>query len=59
MWASGTSLQQLVKAVKLAKKTQRKANMMGRAGEADRVILNSMPKHLFAGKRKMGKTDRR
>ena len=36
-----------------------KRNMEARAGEADRKILCAMPKHLFAGKRGMGKTDRR
>ena len=49
----------LAKAVKLAKVTQRRAHLMARAGEGDRVILNAMPKHLFAGKRKMGTNDRR
>ncbi|XP_071439336.1 nucleolar GTP-binding protein 1 [Hetaerina americana] len=31
----------------------------GRKGEADRFIGTKMPKHLFAGKRGVGKTDRR
>ena len=31
----------------------------GKAGEADRKITTKMPKHLFSGKRKMGKTQRR
>merc|ERR1712038_1562850 len=43
----------------LAKKSQRKMNRLGKAGEADRVIRTKMPKHLFAGKRKGGKTQRR
>lgn len=30
-----------------------------RKGEGDRTIHNLKPKHLFAGKRKAGKTDRR
>ena len=34
-------------------------HQMAKAGEADRVIPNKMPKHLFSGKRGMGKTDRR
>lgn len=34
-------------------------NRDSKKGEADRVILCSKPKHLFAGKRGMGKTDRR
>jgi len=44
---------------KLHKISQRKANSEARKGEADRRILTAKPKHLFAGKRKMGKTDRR
>jgi len=47
------------KAKKLAKVTQRKMNLDARKGEADRRILTSKPRHLFAGKRKLGKTDRR
>eukprot|EP00092_Neocalanus_flemingeri_P018753 GFUD01020310.1.p1 GENE.GFUD01020310.1~~GFUD01020310.1.p1 ORF type:complete len:648 (-),score=174.41 GFUD01020310.1:130-2073(-) len=31
----------------------------GKAGESDRRILEKMPKHLFCGKRGIGKTDRR
>jgi nucleolar GTP-binding protein len=46
-------------ALKLAKKAQRRPNLNARAGEGDRVILNAMPKHLFAGKRKSGTHDRR
>ena len=34
-------------------------NRDSKKGEADRVILNMKPKHLFSGKRGMGKTDRR
>ena len=37
----------------------RMLNYHGKAGEADRRILTPMPKHLFAGKRGKGKTDRR
>lgn len=48
-----------VKVKKLAKNAQRKPNMNARKGEGDRVILNQMPKHLYAGKRKGGKTSRR
>ena len=44
---------------KIKHKGERQTNLEARAGEADRVILTKMPKHLFAGKRKMGKTDRR
>ena len=44
---------------KLAKLSQRPMNNDARKGEADRRILDSKPKHLFSGKRKLGKTDRR
>ncbi|XP_032222228.2 GTP-binding protein 4 isoform X2 [Nematostella vectensis] len=47
------------KAKTLAKTVQRKMNRMGKAGEADRMIRTKMPKHLFSGKRKGGKTSRR
>ncbi|XP_063371046.1 nucleolar GTP-binding protein 1 isoform X1 [Cydia amplana] len=41
--------------VAIAKKTKK----MGLKGEADRFIGTKMPKHLFSGKRGVGKTDRR
>jgi len=42
------------------KKMQRKKFAQGgKAGESDRKILTKMPKHLFAGKRGTGKTQRR
>lgn len=44
---------------KLNKKAQTGMNRNARKGEADRKILNVKPKHLFAGKRKLGKTQRR
>ncbi len=44
---------------KLAKHAQRKPNQLAKKGEADRKILDMKPKHLFAGKRSKGKTDRR
>ena len=47
------------KVSKMHKVSQRKMNRFGKAGESDRHIGTKMPKHLFAGKRKMGKTDRR
>ncbi|CAO2825760.1 unnamed protein product [Amaranthus hypochondriacus] len=47
------------KAIKLAKKSVMKRNKSARRGEADRVIPNLKPKHLFSGKRSNGKTDRR
>ncbi|EPQ50165.1 putative nucleolar GTP-binding protein 1 [Gloeophyllum trabeum ATCC 11539] len=50
---------QASKAIKLRNLGQRERNMHARAGEADRHIRVKMPKHLFSGKRKMGKTDRR
>lgn len=50
----------MVKKVKImAKKAQKKMNRLGRKGEADRHIFNLKPKHLLAGKRKSGKTQRR
>ncbi|KAH8681445.1 nucleolar GTP-binding protein 1 [Xylariales sp. PMI_506] len=47
------------KAERAAKVGQRKMNRMARQGEADRHIGATMPKHLFAGKRTIGKTARR
>jgi len=47
------------KAKKLSKVVQRGINRMGKAGEADRKIATKMPKHMFAGKRKMNKIQRR
>jgi len=47
------------KAKKMAKVTQRKLNLAAKKGEADRRILTSKPRHLFIGKRKLGKTNRR
>ncbi|XP_047541701.1 nucleolar GTP-binding protein 1 [Vanessa atalanta] len=41
--------------VAISKKTKK----MGLKGEADRFIGTKMPKHLFSGKRGVGKTDRR
>jgi len=44
----------------MSNKSMRKLlNRDSKKGEADRVILNMKPKHLFSGKRGMGKTDRR
>ncbi|XVF04712.1 hypothetical protein REPUB_Repub05bG0108700 [Reevesia pubescens] len=50
---------QKVKAHKLAKKSVKKRNKDARRGEADRVIPTLKPKHLFSGKRSIGKTQRR
>lgn len=47
------------KVKKIARKAQKTFNMDARKGEADRRVLTAKPKHLFSGKRKMGKTDRR
>eukprot|EP01095_Lingulamoeba_sp_RSL-Kostka_P000569 TRINITY_DN1084_c0_g1_i3.p1 TRINITY_DN1084_c0_g1~~TRINITY_DN1084_c0_g1_i3.p1 ORF type:complete len:669 (+),score=262.39 TRINITY_DN1084_c0_g1_i3:153-2159(+) len=44
---------------KMEKEGQRKWNKGGKAGEADRRIVQKLPKHLFSGKRGVGKTDRR
>ncbi|KIY53602.1 P-loop containing nucleoside triphosphate hydrolase protein [Fistulina hepatica ATCC 64428] len=51
--------EQATKAVKLRNYGQRPRNFLARAGEGDRSIHVKKPKHLFAGKRKAGKTDRR
>ncbi|CAE6405309.1 unnamed protein product [Rhizoctonia solani] len=51
--------EQAEKAIKLRNLGQRERNMHARAGESDRAIKVKMPKHLYAGKRKAGKTDRR
>jgi len=48
-----------VHARKVMKKNQKRFVMGARKGEGDRTILNMKPKHLFSGKRGMGKTDRR
>lgn len=47
------------KAKVIMKKSQRKMNQMSKKGEADRHVFDLKPKHLLAGKRKSGKTDRR
>ncbi|KAI8870156.1 GTP binding protein 4 [Ramicandelaber brevisporus] len=50
---------QLKQALDIRNMRQRQIKLEGRAGEADRAIQVKMPKHLFSGKRKGGKTDRR
>nr|XP_019705367.1 nucleolar GTP-binding protein 1 [Elaeis guineensis] len=50
---------QKLKALKIAKKSVKIRNKTARRGEADRVIPNLKPKHLFSGKRSIGKTSRR
>lgn len=44
---------------KIARKAQKPRAHQAKKGEGDRVILNMMPKHLYSGKRKMGKTSHR
>lgn len=50
---------QKLQAENISHNFQRPLNRMAKAGEADRAIKSKMPKHLFAGKRGGGKTDRR
>jgi nucleolar GTP-binding protein len=50
---------QKMESVIQGRKSRRRANLMAKAGEADRTIQTKMPKHLFSGKRKGGTTDRR
>ncbi|XP_059648966.1 nucleolar GTP-binding protein 1-like [Cornus florida] len=57
--ASFKDTAQFDKAVKLAKNSNKKRNKDARRGEADRVIPTLRPKHLFSGKRTLGKTSRR
>ncbi|XP_066483165.1 GTP-binding protein 4 [Tiliqua scincoides] len=57
---SGLRDVKMVKKTKtMMKKAQRKMNRLGKQGEADRHVFDLKPKHLFAGKRKSGKTQRR
>ncbi|XP_072364371.1 GTP-binding protein 4 [Scyliorhinus torazame] len=49
----------LNKVKKMMKNSQQDMNRLGRKGEADRHVFDLKPKHLFAGKRKMGKADHR
>ena len=44
---------------KMGFNAQKKMNQDARKGEGDRHVYDFKPKHLFAGKRKGGKTDRR
>jgi len=50
---------QFIRTTKLRNLGQRPRNRLAKAGEGDRAITTKMPKHLFAGKRKGGKTQRR
>uniref|UniRef100_A0A665XFI6 Nucleolar GTP-binding protein 1 n=1 Tax=Echeneis naucrates TaxID=173247 RepID=A0A665XFI6_ECHNA len=47
------------KAKKIMKNSQKGMNRQGKKGEADRHVFDLKPKHLLAGKRKSGTTDRR
>jgi len=47
------------RAEKLRRVAHSKLRREGRKGEADRRVFNTMPKHLFSGKRKNGTHDRR
>lgn len=47
------------KAFRLQDVAQRKRNKLAKVSESDRAIQTKMPKHLFSGKRGIGKTDRR
>lgn len=50
---------QKVQAEQKKRRGEKLRNRQARQGEADRHIPTKMPKHLFAGKRGSGKTDRR
>jgi len=50
---------QIAKVETMVKKQQKERNRQAKKGEGDRVILTMKPKHLFVGKRGLGKTDRR
>ncbi|GAA97482.1 uncharacterized protein L969DRAFT_43817 [Mixia osmundae IAM 14324] len=56
---AGIKESQLDEAKKMRRLAERTPNRMARAGEADHRNVTKMPKHLFAGKRKSGKTQRR
>lgn len=45
-----------IKVRTMSKKAQKRMNRMAKQGEADRKIPNVKPKHLFTGKRGIGKT---
>lgn len=44
---------------KVGRKKQRNLQQEARKGESDRHIFVKRPKHLFSGKRGLGKTERR
>jgi nucleolar GTP-binding protein len=47
------------KARKMMKKAANKGNMMAKSGPGDNRVYDMKPKHLYSGKRGIGKTDRR
>jgi len=51
--------QSRTRAERLAKKARRELSRDGRKGESDRHVFDLKPKHLYSGKRRKGKTDRR
>ncbi|KAJ3270190.1 Nucleolar GTP-binding protein 1 [Terramyces sp. JEL0728] len=53
------SVKQKIEADKLKNNYQKLPNLMAKRGESDRAIQTKMPKHLFAGKRKMGSASHR
>ena len=60
--AQGSGLKDAVqknRAIKMGDRAQRKAGKDARKGEGDRHMPGLKPKHLFSGKRGIGKTDRR
>jgi len=52
-------VKQKFKANVIMRNAQKSRNLDARKGEGDRVVLNMRPKHLFTGKRTIGKTQRR
>jgi len=59
---AGSGLKNLAEALKaqdMSNASRKDRNRDGRKGESDRHIASKMPKHLFSGKRGIGKTDRR
>ncbi|KAF0989796.1 hypothetical protein HZS_6005 [Henneguya salminicola] len=56
---SGVCKQKLLKCKKMIQRSKIKNNLAARAGDADRRVYDLKPKHLFSGKRKSGKTQRR
>uniref|UniRef100_A0A6B2FWI1 Nucleolar GTP-binding protein 1 (Trinotate prediction) n=1 Tax=Myxobolus squamalis TaxID=59785 RepID=A0A6B2FWI1_MYXSQ len=56
---SGVCKQSLLKCKGMIQRSRIRGNRLARAGDADRHIYDLKPKHLFSGKRKSGKTQRR